>query len=445
MKRLFASRKLSYLIFGIAFSLVVMGIYPGSGGEGAQRELTGLNTKRDWWNFATAALYGFWPDKFFPWTFTLALVQLIIYSLGIFLISKNLRSGKNKGIFWLIALIGGFFVFQLWRDATLFAIQCLSVGLIAGVRNLSERKVWFIISLASFLNVVGSLFKPIFAPISAIILFLILLNKTNDRKIKRLLAVGAILIAVIPYFADKEFSQKFHLVKSYPEQQVMIYDLSKLYCWGYSPDLISQSKKALAPLLTNPDNFEPVCASLSPTGWDSLHVRIPEVKGSPALVPLSQDQSLEFQELKDNWGKAIFSSPTDWFMTKASDATQVTLMANSFYMPDLFSKSASNLVLNAGDWLLKVLLFPIVALDKIRFFSLGFTLFIGLVLIYLNRARGEFSKQKEKIYFGFLATNLLTLSFAALAFIANNGRYVLPYMLLSYFYLFISLDKNKTN
>jgi uncharacterized membrane protein len=442
MSRISISGKLKVSLVVFLLVLVVVGIFPGAGGEGAQREIPALNEKRDWWNFSTAALYGLWPDGFFPWTFSLTIAQLMIYAVGVWLMSRELQLSQNRRVFNFLTIIGGVFAFQLWRDATLLAIETLSLGLLIGVKATFSARQVIRFLLAFLTSITGCLFKPIFAPLVLLVFFLILISKIRNRKLLVVFSIIALSLSVIPFGIDKILSNNFHLKKSYPEQQVFIYDLSKLYCWGYSADVTSTAKTLLSGILAIKNDYESICASLSPTGWDSLHVQIPEVKSSPALRTIGEGEEKSLNDLKTGWIKTILSHPMDWLMTKSSDAIQVLFMANAFYMPGLYVDS-HDLTTSLGDQIIKIILIPFHILDKIRIFSIAFTLLFGLVMVYRNRASTQFSKSKEQILFKFLAVNLLVASFATIAFIANNGRYVLPYILLSYFFLIISLDREK--
>lgn len=444
MKLVTMSKSLKYFFFLTISSLIAAGIFPGSGGEGAQRDLVKLSQKQDWWNFATAFLYGMWPDSKFPWTYTLTLFQLSLYLLGIWLISKSFKPGTNRKVFLLVSLLGGMFVVQLWRDATVLALQTLSIALLLRVRGMRSRKDFIYLFIGVLLNLMGSMFKPVFAPISALIFFFLFTRTRQKLKSQLLIVAIAILLAFLPFLTDKQLSQRFNLVKSYPEQQVLIYDLAKLYCWGFSPTVIEESKKALTPLLNDPSNYEAICASLSPTGWDALRVQIPEVKSSPVLTPLGVLQGDDVNALFNSWLRILIHHPLDWIMTKSADASQVLLMANAFHAPNLYSDNSGGILTGTGNVLLKILYAPILALDKIRVFSLGFTLLLGLFLIYRNRARTDFSSGYEKVLFKFVGINLVIAVFGTLSFIANNGRYVLPYILLSYLYLMLSREKEST-
>ena len=436
------SGKFKVFILFLLIAFVVVGIFPGTGGEGSQREIPALDEKRDWWNFSTAALYGLWPNGYYPWTFSLTIAQLVIYALGVWLIHRELRLRQNKKVFNFIALIGGVFVFQLWRDSTLLAIETLSLGLLVGVKAIPSFRQVVRFTSAFLISIIGCLFKPVFAPLVLLIFLLILILKLESRKLIAVFSILAFIFAILPFGLDKVLSNNFQLDKSYPEQQVFIYDLSKLYCWGYSPEVTSSAKTLLSGVLANKNDYESICASLSPTGWDSLHVQIPEVKSSPALRTIETGEEKTLNELKSGWAKTILAHPMEWLMIKASDSTQVLFMANAFHMPGLYVNS-TGLFTSLGDQVIRMILIPFHILDKVRVFTLAFTLLFGLLVVYRNRASSLFSKPKEEILFKFLLMNFAITGFATVVFIANNGRYVLPYVLMSYYFLIFSLDRKK--
>lgn len=442
MLRISISGKIKVFIILILIVFVVVGIFPGTGGEGAQREIPALDEKRDWWNFSTAALYGLWPDGYYPWTFSLTIAQLVIYVLGVWLIYRELQLSQNRKAFNFIALIGGVFVFQLWRDSTLLAIETLSLGLLVGVKAIPSFKQVIRFTSAFLISLIGCLFKPVFAPLVLLIFLLVLISKLRSRKLVAILSILAFIFAILPIGLDKILSNNFQLRKSYPEQQVFIYDLSKLYCWGYSPEVTTSAKTLLSGILANKNDYESICASLSPTGWDSLHVQIPEVELSPALRKIEAGDQKALNELESGWARTILAHPMEWLMIKTSDTAQVLLMANAFHMPGLYV-NPNGPFQSLGDKVIKMSLLPFHVLDKIRVFSLAFTLLFGLLMVYRNRASSQFSKPKEQILFKFIVVNLLITGFATVAFIANNGRYVLPYVLMSYFFLVLSLDREK--
>lgn len=422
---------------------VAVGVYPGTGGEGSQREIAVLEDKTDWWNFSTAFLYGYWPTTFDNWQFTLTILQLSCYTLGIYSFFVSLTSDRYRRLFLISAVIGGYFAMQLWRDASLFSFSVLALSLVADLeRNSGTHKI-LRLGISFALLILSSLFKPIFAPLLFLVWFLMIHAEFRTRLLKVIALFCILLSSLIPVLLDRQLSVMAGLDKSYPEQQVFIYDLSKMYCWGFSPSVIEKSKEALEPLMTSADSSEAICASLSPTGWDSLHVSSQEVKASPALRTLRENEVSELTTLRSNWIELIVQSPMEWLLVKVSDIAQVLSMANAFHMTGIFQNPSDNFLVLFGDLLLKVLLIPIQILDKFRLLSMGAALLIGFALLYWNKQRSGLSQYRQSIILNFILINTLTVILATLAFIANNGRYVMPYLLVSYLYLIWGIGSKK--
>ena len=427
------SRIFAFTLFGLFF-VIAVAIYPGSGGEGGQREINQFSEKIDWWNFAPAALYGKWPSIGSNWTYTLSLFQFLLFIFSTFLIYRELLDKKLRIFFIIFTYLGAFFVIQLWRDSTLFV--CAFLGF-AFLFRLKKGNIWFNLAISLILIIIAGLFKPVFAPILFFMLFFFLqdLVKKNSSKIALILA--CVVLSFSSFLIDRIASNYFNLVKSYPEQQVMIYDTAKIYCWGYSTDSVLEAKSILKPLLIHEGNYESICSSLTPLGWDSLRVQTFEVKDSPSIKVI--EDIVEMNKLKKAWIKLIIHSPMEWLMVKVSDSAQVLTMANAYAIDGLYAGEARNSLFISSDLLLKFLHFPVVIFDKLRFFSAGFTILVGFFLfVRLKESLHRDKLQKPAIYF--LLINLTVVIMATIAFIANNGRYVLPYILLSYLYLFFKLN-----
>jgi hypothetical protein len=437
--------KFKVVLFVPFVFVVLYAIFPGSGGEGSQRDFGVLEAKTDWWNFATAAIYGFWPDSGVPWIYSLTLSQLVIYCLGIFLLYQQFKPGIYRRAFIILATFGAVFLFQLWRDGSAFAFQTLSLGLISsltpGEKKTNRIKVFF----GVLFGITGCLFKPIFAPIFALIILFMVWGSLSEKKFKLAITFLVLISSILPFAVDKSLSKSYGLVESFPEQQILIYDLSRLYCWGYSPEVTSEAGKALEPLLSKPEGLETVCASLSPTGWDGLRVKIPEVSGSPAIRVVEQGNSDELNALLNGWLRSVSSNPVEWLMVKLSDLSQVLFMASAYQMQGLFISVPESPLQDFADLVLRVFLAPLVILDKLRVFTLAFSISLGLVLLFRNRSHTGGTRTKERVLFQFLLVLSSTAILGSLVFIANNGRYVLPYIFLSYFMALSSLEKSKVS
>ena len=80
-------------VFGI---LIILGLYPGLGGEGAQRNITTYREKMDNSGFLVPLIYGYWPDFIFGWLYSLALFQISIFSIGMKLIFDKLENQRIR-------------------------------------------------------------------------------------------------------------------------------------------------------------------------------------------------------------------------------------------------------------------------------------------------------------------------------------------------------------
>jgi hypothetical protein len=238
-------------------------------------------------------------------------------------------------------------------------------------------------------------------------------------------------------------TSELKLNKAYAEQQLFIYDITKMYCWGHDSKSIEFAKSSIKPFLRAGADHESLCASLEPMGWDDLRRSLPEVSKSPAIAWYAGDDPTIVNKLISDWVKLIRLNPFEWLQIKTIDASQVLVMANAFYIAPVVQNDKSNLILAIGNSALKLIYIPINILDKLRVFSLGFALFIGLFFLFINGRANIFDKKLDIIIYKFIAINLLTWFMLTILFIANPGRYTLPFVLLSYIYFIISFDGYK--
>ena len=427
-------------VFGI---LIILGLYPGLGGEGAQRNIATYREKMDNSGFLVPLIYGYWPDFIFGWLYSLALFQISIFSIGMKLIFDKLENQRIRRFIIPVYVFGVIFALQVVRDATAFSFFILAFGIT--VRASSSKNITrLILSITGIcLIIVGCLFKPIFAPIVGLIYFVFFekLYKVFNSKLVRTLV--ALTISFSPYLIDKEITQELKLNKGYAEQQLFIYDVTKMYCWGHNAESIEFAKNSIKPFLRVGADHESLCASLEPMGWDDLRRSLPEVSKSPSIVWHTGEDPTIVNKLISDWIKLIRLSPFEWLQIKIIDASQVLVMANAFYIAPVVQNDTSNPTLTIGNSALKLIFIPINILDKLRVFSLGFSLLIGLFLLYLNGRVIKFDKKIDIIIYKFIMINLLTWSMLTMLFIANPGRYSLPFVLLSYLYLIVSLDGHK--
>lgn len=428
---------LLYILFGV---LIIFGLYPGMGGEGAQRNISSYKEKMDNGGFLVPLIYGYWPDFIIGWLYSFAILQITIFSIGMRLIFNKLENPSIRKIFIFIYIIGVIFLLQVVRDATAFSLCVLAFGLTLRASSSKDIKKLIFSIFGICLIIIGCLFKPIIAPIIALIYFIFFEKQYKVFKSKLVRILVALAIAFCPFLIDKVMTSELKLNKGYAEQQLFIYDITKMYCWGHNSTSVKFAKSSIKPFLRVGADHESLCASLEPMGWDDLGRSLPEVSKSPAVVRHTGHDPTIVNKLISDWIKLIRLNPFEWLQIKVIDASQVMVIANAFYIDPVVKNGESNLILKIGDYALKSIYIPINILDSLRIFSVGFALFIGLFFMYINGRANAFDKKLEIIIYKFIIINLFAWFMLTILFIANPGRYTLPFVLLSYIYLIVSLD-----
>lgn len=435
-------RRLQALTIAIVLLLILgLGIYPGSGGDVSQREINSMSSRSDWWGFMTSFTYGYWPAGYFTWQFTLGVFQLCIFLMGMGLVFKGNDSKIERAIFTIVLLAGLCFAIQIWRDATLFSFVIFAYGLLVKSLEPNQSKSRFLLSSSLILAFLGCLFKPVFSVIIAAV-WVLTISKSQLMR-KRLISTSSIGLVLLlgPITMDNYLSSLTGMVKSHPEQQVMIYDMAKLQCWSGSNVAMERAKSGLLPLAYSKENFAEICASLTPSGWDPLHTKNRLTEKSPALNLQTGSEVVGFDRLRNAWIGTVLSDPISWINVKVIDASQVMFMANSYHAPNFYIATSESRWLTFGDKFLQIPMTIAGFMDRFRFFSLfsSFALgFIMLIVSYSNRASCSQAEVQEASlkWQKFLTINFLILLIATLAYLANNGRYVLPFVLLNYLFAY---------
>jgi hypothetical protein len=418
--------------------------FPGKGGlEGDQRTVALLSERNDNWGFLVPFLYGEWPDLLGHWRFSLVLLQLCILWLGLhLLIPRHSDNGRSsRFLLFLIIYVSSVFASQLWRDSTLFVFTVFGLGVANFALNDSLRIRKMLLFVSLFCLLIAAMFKPLFGIIIGFFFVWLLVQRIGRTKF---VSISSILIVVFlglaPFFLDKALGNFVGLKKTYPEQQPIIFDLASNYCWGSSDQLVSDAADGLKLVLKDGFPIESTCASLRPNSWDNLHTNPMKWEFSSPLFRITGENESKVRNLQKKWISMIVHNPVDWIQTRAIYIGPTLLMSNSFTeQAALSSKPRMFELVNYYGW--KFISLPASILDKTRLTSLGFSCVFLLFLVLRNfRVRNIDSGYFKSIdllmaTFSILLTISITISF----FTANNGRYVLPFVLLTYIFLFRSL------
>lgn len=435
--------KLITSLIGVTF---LFACFPGKGGlEGAEREIDSMVGRSDIRGFATSFLYSEWPILFGNWQFTLIVLQVILTWTGCYMFFSKYKISTLKDFAFpaIFTLVASLFSAQLWRDSTLFSLICFGLGLTYYSVSSQYRKFpRLLICLGFAFCFIGALFKPIFGILVGL-LFVYILQQYDSawKRTKNIIIFASLVIlSIFPYLVDKKLAVSYEMKKDFTEQAPMLYDLTAVYCWG-SGEAKNEAKASLFLHLKTGFPSKSVCADFTINTWDNLH------HGGDAWIyadPIEKVQNeTKMQNLRDNWIQLIVKYPDDWLQAKIPFVTQVLTSGNTFYRTPNAEGFSNPFVSNINNTLWSTFLVPVVLMDQLKVFSL-FTLFIVFVFLLSNRLFvckehfNIFLNREGKLISLFVYVNLC-IFLQTIAFLANNGRYHLPYTLIVYLLLYLEI------
>lgn len=432
--------------------LVAFSAYPGRTAlEGGQREIERLSDRSDNWGFITPFIYGGWPEFFGNWRFSLILTQLTFTTLGFLLLYRGINLGSRKYVFGFLILffVSAMFSIQLWRDATLFSIAILGLGLINESFSHTRWQKLIFLSSGITLTLFAGMFKPIFAlSLAPLIIWLTWQRRKKFSAFRNLILAFCIFFtSTTPYLLDTRLSHEFNLQKVYPQQQPILLDLAMNYCWGQGETIRNDAKNLLMPLLKNGYPVESVCAATNPFRWDDLHSDPKNWEYSSPIIRITGDKSRNVNNLVKSWIMLILNHPIDWIQVRLLFVGPALVMSNSFVSEDSMRQD-QYVIGPVMDALWNLLSSIVETIDKFRLTSLLFLIVCALVT--LTRSRSVFTPSDNwrvrNLHFS-LFCSTFTWFLAVLTFLAPNGRYVLPYVLINYVLLLRAMaygvDPNK--
>jgi hypothetical protein len=296
------------------------------------------------------------------------------------------------------------------------------------------------------MGIVCLLLASMFKPFYSLILNLVLLNAISVvfpiklRDVIKLVPVS-VLILIFSFTINNILSESFNLRNVYPEQQPIIMDLSAQYCWGTNPEQIAVAGNALMGLVKDEYPLRSLCSSLRPDSWDNLHNYPEEWQYSSPIKRITNEGNKDesdklISELVNRWVSLIVTHPVDWLQVRLYFLGP-TLFASNSFTANIVNQTTD---VNQHNYLSKawnLFLTPALVLDKMRVTSIGFG-FIILVFLFTSYRNKTIKSEDDNFKIKYtllisLITLIMTLTFGTLVSVATNGRYFLPYILLTFF------------
>jgi hypothetical protein len=407
--------------------------------EGSQVEINKDAKLLDWWGNISPAIPRLFrlEDSSERWYF----FYLVLSMMGYIGLQKligtpskiNEISDLLKIAIYYFTLL---FILHGSRDGVLLAFTILGLSLVIRVvefKNLNSFKGFLYALSALAILAIGALFKLPILPIVIISLYLILFQvaKRNSKQIFFIFAIS-LLIPMFALIGDKQIKDLYGIVDSYPQQQVMFYDLSGVYCWSASSQARFFVENKIKPHLSDGVEARELCASLTPYGWDTLRMPYIDSSISPPIRIIQPADDDRYIQLQKDWISTISGFPKEWFIFK------LNLLGQSLFMSNAFSRGASTLNL---DWssllsfMKSLVLVPAIFLDNLYFLSFfSAILFAALISIYRTR------KQQFLLLLFLIFSIINTL----ITYVANNGRYVIAAILIYLIFQYRLIYPNKT-
>jgi hypothetical protein len=423
-KKIFRSTHLFFFIGVVAFSTFYFNyrINPGADIEIGRNHLIEGNGNNLLGSFASFFYYNV-PDFIFPWQLNLLLLQVLLSALGficLFLRSNIKPTPKTLILGLLLANILLMFSTEQSRDGTMLAFLTFSLGLgvFASKENvIYKKRLLYFISACAF--VIGFSFRP-WLTFATVPLFYFVNKKArfNPRII-----LASIVLMILPTGIENAVTKYKDMANWFPQQTVMIHDLSSTFCWSNELEIRERAWDGLSVLKNNDLAKTELCQAFKPNTWQSVvGVGNSTQSGIPPLRTIDSDNYTEYSKIQDAWLKTIKMDPLGYIQNHLMFSTQV-LIAGEMRSISMLSLNELELYsLMKSLWLLPI--------EIIKSFHLASPLAIFLFYWFFRRKYLS-ERARHELSDVFLMILIFWIAITSMGYVSDNGRYtLLPAILL---------------
>ncbi len=409
-------RQKKFIYYCIASFLFISLIPLSEPYEGAQIQSRNLGEASDWWDLAAPIIpYVFRIDTQNEWG---VFYGIILFFVALFfkkILEIYVLSRTQFLFFLLVFYLTAIFVFRGGRDGIAFALILFGLYMVQNLQTVKKYKFTKSVFIF-FVFYIALSFKIALLPLIVIGLYIYISNKVRG-KILFFSSIVFLIVASVLFMNSTQLISKYTKInKTFPAQQVMFYDLVSAYCWSSNKDV----HKFVSNSLIIHNNYgsisQDICKNLSPNGWDTLHSKDSLKSGNSLINKISSDDSNKFDELQKAWLTYIYKYPKVYFEVKSNFVGQVLFMNNAYELGyPIFNLEYSNL----PEVFRSILLLP----SKILDYVYALTYFFALCFCIITLIRRQVFRSSMLILPIGVITNLVS-------FVADNGRYAIPYILL---------------
>jgi len=390
----------------------------------------------DFQSSIASLFYGSLPDNLLMWWQYIIVFQILCTATGLYLIFDRKIDFIQKKYFYLISFFS-YITINLsaaqTRDGILISVIFFSLGLV-----LRRPRSFFLFSAGVILYLFGFSFRPWLA-VTFIPLFLIYFKYiTNYTRIARILL--SLSLALLPLTIDNMIQKYFDILPAFPQQTVMIHDLTSTYCLSPIESSRNLADKTLAILYSDNNASSRLCNFYKPNTWQSVirtwhstndikdNVGKEQNEIHPIMI-LEPGDDFRYKQLQSGWIDLLISNPKSYIQNHLIFFTQIILSGESptfllKYKFLEFQKLPS--INNLSLVLLELYEFPVKLLIQLYFFSPFFTIFI-FTLLAINKPSIILSKSILTLFSVFI----FWIGVTTIGYISDNGRYTyLPILIL---------------
>ena len=451
MVRRMSNQKFVKMSIVLLFFLSILVLWENPAGDdiALARSFYLSSDPHDYLGAFSTIFYGLFPSIYGSWWHGLLLFQLIIAFFGLILIYKFFNQISLSSTLAYIAF--SYFALLMAgassRDGTMISLLLFGIGLLTLSINTSIVRLRQLLKIFAFsIFILSFSFRPWLSIVIVPILIwtFMISGKLNTKRNASLILILAVVLISAPVFTDQAAKKIFDLNDGYPEQMVMIHDLSTTYCWGSNPKAVDSAYQGLTQISANANALKNLCQFYRPNTWQAVvFPNINDLSINGLVTPLriiAVSEEAKYSAVRNSWLSSIKYDPFGYIQNHLMFATQVLVSGEmreiSFLKPIESWKKISYLdtALFFGRGLF------LIPFDLFRSFHI-FSPLVALTIFFVRarNIRDQKEKRTVQIYFvSFLAWVTMT----SISYASDNGRYTYGAVLLFYLGIFLSNSSN---
>lgn len=409
--------------------LGIIANFPFRGSEDimAARETLLSTEPKDFWGSFSSWFFSLAPQNSWELTYGFIFSLMLGFSSVLLLWPWNAQIQSAKKLdfaFFFLMYVSAVFVTSFSRDGAMLVFIWLAFGIWRSANfriAIYERSLLRVLS--TLLLVIGFSFRPWLA--FTIPIVLLILSKDTPKLRRKTIAVLIIGIPVslTPILIERAAHSYLGVMKSFPEQQVMIMDYSSIACLSSNKEESNLALRDLELLSnTKPLTKSKICSQYYPASWASVTAY---GVNSPAMSPIKTIKTTEeplYIAFRHHWIDYIMSHPQTYIQTKIFLASQLIFAGDS---PKISYKSIREILRLPYEFTRLFRLYSILPTLLILYFSL----------------RGVRGSDISGHYPLILLFYLFSVTLVVFAFIGDNQRYLVPFSIISFYFTLLSRQK----